>query len=61
MNDFKNFNVIGKKNDQTLVSDADREIPSIGSTDNAGNSVNLVSSIICLPSGWDFLICIEDR
>ena len=61
MNDFNNFNVIGKKNDQTLVSDADREIPSIGSTDNAGNSVNLVSSIICLPSGWDFLIIIEDR
>ena len=24
------------------------------STDNAGNSVNLVSGIIRLPSGWDF-------
>ena len=46
MNDFKTFTVIGKKNNQTLVSDADREIPTLGSTDNAGNSVNLVSSII---------------
>ena len=32
------FNVIGKKNNQTSVSDADREIPTLGSTDNAGNS-----------------------
>ena len=38
MNDFENFNVIGKKYNQTLVSDADREIPTLGSTDNAGNS-----------------------
>ena len=27
------FNIIGKKNDQTSVSDAGREIPSLGSTD----------------------------
>ena len=39
------FNVIGKKNNQTSVSDADREIPTLGSTDNARNSVNLVSGI----------------
>ena len=48
-----NFNIIGEKNNQTSVSDADREIPTLGSTDNAGNSVNLVSGIISLPSGWD--------
>ena len=29
------FNVIGKKNDQSPVSDADREIPTLRSTDNA--------------------------
>ena len=38
--------MIGKKNNQALVSDADREIPTLGSTDYAGNSVNLVSDII---------------
>ena len=41
-NDKKNFNVIGK-NSQTSVSDADREIPTLGSADNASNSVSLVS------------------
>ena len=30
----------GKKNNQSSVSDADREIPTLGSTNNAGNSVN---------------------
>ena len=45
------FNVIGNKNNQTSVFDADREIPTLGSADNAGNSVNLVSRIIRLPSG----------
>ena len=55
------FNVIGKKDNQTLVFDADREIPTLGSTDNAGNEVNLVSCIIRFPSGWDFSICIGDR
>ena len=55
-----NFNVISKKYNQTSGSDADREIPTLGSTDNVGNSVNLVSGIIRLPSGWDFSICIGD-
>ena len=58
---FKIFNVIGKKNSQTSVYDADREIPTIGSTDNAGNSVNLVSGIIRLPSGLGFSVCIGER
>ena len=49
------------KNDQSLVSDADREIPTLGSMQNAGNSVNLVSGIICIPSSWDFFVCIRDR
>ena len=48
------FNVIGKKNNQTSVSDADQEIPTLGSTDNAENLVNFISGIICLPSGCDF-------
>ena len=56
-----NFNVIGKKNNQSSVSDANQEIPYLGSTDNAGNSVNLVSGIIRLPSDWNFSVCIEDR
>ena len=29
-------------------------IPTLWSMDNAGNEVNLVSSIICSPLGWDF-------
>ena len=33
------FNVIGKKNNQTSVSDADREIPTQGFMDYAGNLV----------------------
>ena len=49
---------IGKKNNQTSVSDADGEIPTLGSTDNAGNWVSLVSGIIRLPSGWDFSVSI---
>ena len=44
-----NFNVIGKKNNQTSVSDADRQIPTLGSTDNAGNSVSLVSGFWYYP------------
>ena len=55
------INVIGKNNNQSLVSDVDRETPTIGSTDNAGNLVNLVFGIIRLPSGWDFSVCIGDR
>ena len=55
------FPVIGKKNNQMSVFDADQELPTLGLTDNARNEVNLVSSIIRLPSGWDFSICIEDQ
>ena len=54
-------NVIGKKDNQTSVSDAEREIQTLGSTDNAGNSVNLVTGIIRLQSSWDFSVCIGDR
>ena len=43
------FPIIGKKNNQSSVSDADREIPTLGSTDNAGNSINLVSGISVYP------------
>ena len=60
-NKKKCFTAIGKKNNQTFVSDADREIPTLGSADNAGNSVNLVSGIIRLPSGRNFSVCIGDR
>ena len=55
------FYVKGKKNNQSSVSDADRDIPTLESTDNAGNSINLVSGIIRLPSGWDFSVCIGGR
>ena len=43
------------------VSDADREIPTQGYTDNAGNEVHRVSGIIHWPSGWDFSVCIGHR
>ena len=33
------FTVIGMKNNQTMVADADREIPTLVSTDNAGNLI----------------------
>ena len=52
---------MGKKNNQISVSDADREITTLGSTDNAGNEVNLVSGMIPLPSGWDFSFWVGDR
>ena len=55
------FPIIGWKTNQSSVSDADREIPTLRSTDNAGNSVNLVSEIIRSPSGWDFSACIGDQ
>ena len=55
------FPIIGTKNDQSSVSDADQEIQTLGSTDNAGNPVNLVSGIIRILSGLDFSVCIEDR
>ena len=35
------------------ISDADREIPTLGYKDNAGNEVDLVSGIIHLLSSWD--------
>ena len=50
------YSIIGKKNNQSSVSDTDLEIPTLGSTDNAGNSVNLVSGIIRLPSDTDLEI-----
>ena len=59
MNDI--FNVIGKKNIETLVFSTDREIPTLGPTDNAGNLVNLISGIIRSPSDWDFLVSIGNR
>ena len=37
------FNIIGKKKNQTSVSAADWEIPTLGSTDNAGNLVSGIS------------------
>ena len=40
------YSLIGKKNNQSSISDADQEVPALGSTDNAGNEVNLVSGII---------------
>ena len=38
-----NFNVKGKKNNLSPVSDADREIPTFGSTYNAGTSFPALS------------------
>ena len=55
------FNVIGKKSNLSLIPDADRETPTLGSMDNAGNSVELVSGIIHLLSHLDFSVCIGDR
>ena len=49
------FQRVGKKNNQSSVSDADREIPTRGSTDNAGNSVNFVSGITPFTHGLGFL------
>ena len=48
------FFTVGKKNRHSSVYNADQEVPTLVSIDNAGNSVNLVSGIIFLPSGWDF-------
>ena len=55
------FNVIGEKNKQSSVSDADRETPTLGSTDLVGNVVNLVSGITRLPSSLDVSVYIRDR
>ena len=43
------YSIIGTKSNQSSTSDSDREIPTFGSTDNAGNSVNLVFDIIRSP------------
>ena len=51
------FNVISKIDNRSSVSNVDREILPLGSTDNARNSVNHVSGIICSPSGKDFSVC----
>ena len=53
------YSVIVKKNNQSSVSDADREIPTLWSTGNAGNSVDLVSGLTGLPSGWGFSFASE--
>ena len=50
--------IIGKKNNQSSVCDADLEIPTLRLRDKAENLINLVSGIIHLPSGWDFSVCI---
>ena len=55
------FPILGKKNNKSSFFDADRDIPTLGSTYNAGNVVNLVYGIIPLPSDWDFFVCIRDR
>ena len=52
---------LGKKNNQTPVSDADREIQTLGSTDNAGNSVYLGSGIIRSLYGVVFPVHVRDR
>ena len=44
---------VRKKNNQTSVSDADREIPNFGSTDNAG------VRHYPFTSGWDSLSASE--
>ena len=48
------FLTIGKKINQSSALNADQENPTLGSMDYAGNSVNRISGIIRLPSGWDF-------
>ena len=52
---------IKKNNNQSSFSNADSVIPTLGSTYNAGNLVNLVFGILRFPSGWDFLDCIRDQ
>ena len=37
---INNFIIVGKKNNQTAVPDAEQEIPTLRSSDNAGNSIN---------------------
>ena len=40
---------IGKKNNQSSVSDADQEIPTLGPTDNAGNSFTSFPALSVYP------------
>ena len=48
---FKNtvFPIMGKKNIQSSVSDEDRGIQTLGSTDKTGNSVKLVPALSVYP------------
>ena len=46
---LKTFNAIGKKNNQPSVSNADREIPTLRSTDDVGNSVNSSTALSVYP------------
>ena len=57
----KQFPIIGNKNNQSAVSDADRGILTTRPTDNAGNSVSLVSGIIHLFWGSDFFVCVVHK
>ena len=47
------FLIIGMKNNESAVFDADPDIQILGSTENVENSVNLVSGIFRLPFGDD--------
>ena len=53
-------NVIGKKDNQTSISDADREISTLESTDNARKSVNLDFGLSVYPR-VGISVCIGDR
>ena len=55
------FPIIGKENNQSPVSDADREIPALGATDNAGNLINPFPSLSIYPPGLDLSVCTGDR
>ena len=46
---------MGKENNQTSVSDADREIPTIGSKDNAGNEVKTSFPALSITLGLGFI------
>ena len=46
------FPITGKKSNQSSVSDADREFPTLGSTDNAGNSVTSLPALFVDSLVW---------
>ena len=48
------FTVIGKKSNQTSATNADQEIRTLRSMDNAGNSVNLFSALSVYPRAGIF-------